>query len=614
MRKIQFKSIEMSYFLSTGKSVKYNFDDGIFFITGENRTTGQENQNNGVGKTNIFFDSIIFAAYGETSRNKFPKSAIPFNGGGRKKCLVEFEFDILENDFKQNVLIRRSINPSKLELIVDGEDLSQSNAASTQNYIIETFFKGIKKDVFMQSMATRADTTSFFSMNKVEREKFIGTIFDLAYIKEAEKLARLDYNELGKDLGKKDSEISAISPQLDMIKTQIKTTKEEVENEKNRRKERIDQLEREITEFKSSIGEAPKELNFEEETEKCRKTITKISDKISENRNDYDKLKSEYNDIKRRITNNISEIERKRKSKVCSECGRDIEKQERDILEKDCKKMENDNESLNKKLPPLKERAEELKEEILNLTDKKSKIEDAKNKITKRVVENQNLINQYNNKLSRLESMKNNLNQIKEDSNQPVNNLILRKLIEDFKNTKNKLKKCEVDFSEMEERLKVLEHVKIVFSDKGLRSSILSKLIALINSSLNNYLNRFRTPCSIEFDEHMDYVIKNIKGVEMPYEAFSGGEKWRINMSLFLTFSDILRIQNQITFSVKLIDEFFDLAIDQEGLGVISEILVERREDYGENPYIITHKTGFDIPDSYIINVVKEKGISRIES
>jgi DNA repair exonuclease SbcCD ATPase subunit len=612
MRRIKFKSIDLSYFLSCGEKVSYTFEDGIYFIRGENRTVGQEDQNNGVGKTAIFFDSLVYALYGETSRKKFPKDSIPFNRGGKKKCIVELKLDIAEDDTIIPVVINRTINPSKLTLTVDGDNKTQSNSPATQAYIADTLLKGIKKEVFMQSMATKADSGSFFSMMKTEREKFIGTIFDFTYIKEAEKLAREEFNTVSKKVSKKQTEISSSEPHLPIIKNQIKTVKVEFENATKKKQEQLGRLEIEISRMESFIGDKPEAIDLALETDKYSQLLTKIQTKVSVKKESRSTIKYEADINLSTIETNKREVERKTKAKVCGECGKDIDKDDRDVIDADCKRMVNENETLLELIVDQRVNYKELNEEIKLLEQKEFKVQNARSDLTSKAFKNQKEISDYEKKIREIEILKKDRKNALEDIKKPEDSSILKTLMRDYSETEKKIKIFKTELETLETELEVLHHVKIVFSEKGLRSSILSKLITLFNTSLNAYLMRLGAPCEVLFDEHMEYSMKTLGGLEMQYESFSGGEKWRINMALFLTFSDILRIQNQISFNIKLIDESFDYAVDQSGLDAISAILVERQKEHGENPYIITHKTQFDIPDAKIINVVKEKGQSRI--
>lgn len=602
----------MSYFMSTGKLLEYTFEDGIFFIRGENKSSGQEGQNNGVGKTNIFFDSLVFALYGEISRKDVSKSDIPFNKGGKKKCFVDLKFNLVEGDKTIPCRIYRSINPSKVILEIDGEDKSQSNARSTQEYFVNTVLKGIKKEVFMQSMAMKADSNSFFSMGKPEREKFIGTIFDFTYIKEAEKLARDEYNKKAKEVSEKKTQIEVKEPQIDTIKRQIQTAKKELDEKKKIKEQELKSVQEKIDRF--DLGEEPEEIDLEKESEKFNKLIDKAQEVILNKKEEFGNVSLEIKTRKSKISDNNNSIKRKEEARVCSECNREIEEEQRKKLDTDCHRLEQENSAIADYVKEQETLAISLTKTIKSYEDKLKVVKTKQSLLTSKVSKNQKEIATFKNNERELQSFKDRAVALSEEIKQPDDSSILKALISDYKQANVDLKVYQTEFTNLESELDVLYHVKIVFSEKGLRSSILGKLIDLFNSSLNNYLRKFRSSCEVEFNENMEYSIKTLGGTEQVYGLFSGGEKWRINTALFLTFSDILRIQNQIAFNVKLVDEFFDGAVDKSGLDIISDILVQRQEEYGENVLVITHKTEFDIPIARVINVVKEKGISRIES
>lgn len=274
MKKIIFKDIFLSYFLSTGERVEHKFQDGITFIRGENKSVGQKEQNNGVGKTAIFLDGLVYSLYGETTRS-LKKSEIPFNRGGKKKCIVRLRFDVVEGDDKKEVEITRTINPSKFTLKVDSEDVSNSNASATQDYLVDVILGGIKKEVFQHSIAMKINSTiPFMQMKKVDRDKFVGGVFDLSYLKEADKLTRDEYNKNLKEVGEKEVRLTSSKPQLTSIEDQIVFIEKQDEARKQERIAEINKLELEIKSM--VIGDRPKEINFDVEEGDINEKIRKL--------------------------------------------------------------------------------------------------------------------------------------------------------------------------------------------------------------------------------------------------------------------------------------------------------------------------------------------------
>lgn len=610
MRKIDFQDITMSYFLSTGKGVSYSFDEGIHFIKGENKSVGQEGQNNGVGKTAIFFDSIVFALYGETSRKNFAKSSIPFNRGGKKNCVVILNLNLTEGGVVTKVEITRSINPSKLVLKVDGVDKTQSNAKSTQEYLVNTVLKGINKDVFMQSIAMKAGANSLFVMGKPEREKFIGTIFDFTYIKEAEKLAREEYNKLARDLQEKSANLSYREERLFNSKEQIKIAKKELDERVKKEEAKLKEIQDKIDLVELSTK--PKEIDVQAEKEKCDKVIGKLGDEFNSVETERIDLERKIDELRKRETELEELIETKKTSKVCSECGQELDEEHRSNVDKECKKLQLELDSIPESIQNKHDKFLAVSGKKNLLGEKLKTVREGRDKIMDRAIKNKEKIANWQREKDHLTSLEDRAKELRESIATPSDSSVLKSLVKDFKTKTEEAKKLGEEIEDKEKDLQVLEQAKIVFSEKGLRSSILSKMINLFNASLNNYLSKFNAPCTIKFDEHMDYVIENLDGKEVEYESFSGGERWRINMSLVFTFSDVLRIQNQIGFNFKLFDEFFDGAVDKAGLEIISELLVQRQQAYGESAFIITHKTEFDIPEANIITVEKLNGQSKI--
>lgn len=680
MKKINFEKIFLSYFLSTGPKVEHEFGSGIYFVRGENRTEGQEEQNNGVGKTAIFLDSIVFALYGETSR-KIKKSGIPYNAGTKKKCIVELDLVV----DKKKIKITRSINPSKFTLTVDGENISESVSGATQEYLEREVLGGIKKEVFQQAIAMKIGSSKpFLSMGKPEREKFIGGIFDLSYLKECEKMAREDYNKSAKEKVAIDSKIEVTKPRLKSLIEQVKSAQEEDKKRKKDIENKLAELDVEkygldkveeptefTEEFKAEVFE-PKPFGeeFKEKTltkgvfqSKFEPKLEEFEGKLSEQtqalRNTEDSLK--HSNFK--ISTLQTEIKSLEESKSCPTCKRDydeeslkeidstleskkseisisekfnegfvesiekyksnIEKvnsaitkvkqkisEERDSFEDDWSKVV---EEENKRKTEFNERKNEFlskenerKNEFMSkINEKKNEYLERRNEYTLKKKDYEIYCEKLKNIESRIESLTKELSEDKSG--------LFNKLKEDAKTTKKQLEGLKGELVSKTEELEVLDTVKFIYGDKGLRSVILGRLVDLFNSSLNDYLERLEAPCSIEFNQDFDFVITNLNGDEISFDNLSSGEQLRVTTALAFTFKDILRVQNQVCFNIGFFDEFFDSAGDGRYLDTMSQIIEERYKELEESSYIISHRSDFEIDGMEEILVVKENGKSRIE-
>ena len=147
----------------------------------------------------------------------------------------------------------------------------------------------------------------------------------------------------------------------------------------------------------------------------------------------------------------------------------------------------------------------------------------------------------------------------------------------------------EANMEVINKRLAVLDTAKFVVSEEGVKTYIIKKMLDLLNSRLNHYLQILEAPCKCEFNELFEEIIYNDKGIECSYHNFSGGERKRIDFAVLFMFQDILRVQTGTSFSVSMYDELFDSAIDQIALDKILSVLKSRVEEFNESVYIISH-------------------------
>jgi len=588
MRKINFRKIQASGFLSLADPISLEFEKGFYTVTGEN-LDDREDSSNGTGKTSLF-SVLDFALYGEAKGLK--KSEIPFNGKARVSCVTVVEFDIDEDKYQ----VVRKLNPSALQFKKNGKDLTQSSAA-TQLEIEKTI--GIPYYVFNQCLSLKVNdqASSFVKFKKVEREKFVNVVFDLSRFKNMEKLVRSDLNLEKNKLEKRQIICDGLIENGETLKRQITTLQDEFDNRSERTKNKI-------KEIKSENADKKKELDAiekfsDEDKDNLEDNLKDLTDKSVKLQKMIDTLKGSITTYTNEIVSKQKQLESLKKDSVCGMCKRPMDNIDDVVLEnaeKDVKKIEKENNS-----KCLKNKAD-LKKAIKIKTTLRDKVDRFTADI--RAGENRNsqrtaIDDQIRSNDKQIDFLKNTIEEQKEESG-------LKEIENDYKNNEQKIKLQKKENDAISVVIDQLEKLKIVTSETGVRQHILEKLINFFNKRLTYYNRKFENPFTITFDGGFTPTILNDKGLEVSYQSLSGGEQKRVDIAVSFTFRDVLKSQNQISFNFCVYDEIFDTSIDSRGRKKILEHLTEELEADDSSIFLITHKNDLEIENVKNIHLIKK--------
>lgn len=193
----------------------------------------------------------------------------------------------------------------------------------------------------------------------------------------------------------------------------------------------------------------------------------------------------------------------------------------------------------------------------------------------------------------------------------PVIDSNLRRLNNEMTNIKAEIENLaktapEVDYTEVNELTAKLESLEVVREQLTVKTKIYADLkkimtplkifvikrrLLFMNLKINEYMNRFKLPFSLIFDEKFEpkiYVGKKAR----PYHLLSMGQKRRVNLSLTFTFWDLCAELNHTRFNVTFLDEIFD-NVDAANVEIILEILNEKVKDDLEIVFI-SHNGNFN--------------------
>jgi len=573
VRLVNFKSLTIKNFLSVGENpVTINFQSGVNVITGVNYD--KEDSKNGVGKSTIA-DALYFTLFGTTIR-ELSKDLI-VNSFTKKKCEVILDFDIENGNGLSQYRITRTINPTKCHMTKNGEDVTRSTMAKTNEYIQKLVMSNGK--IFQNSVImTINNTVPFMAQSKIDKRKFIESILSLEIFSEMLSKAREEHNILKKDYEVLFAKVEGIEKGYKFNKEQLDAFEETKRQKIETLNKRIDESKAKIEELKKDIKELPKDV-----LEKLDVKIQQCNEELQELQKQYKNNYQILADVKSKISHvddQLKEIEKV--GAICTTCKRAYSEDDLKHKEANKKELNSKLKDLNKELTTAQKALDKVntdqikkEKEIKDLQDKKNVVKDVlnNNKNTETKID---LINES------IQELLKEIEDVKKQTNEALENVV--------KELEEKLKTGKADLEKLDHDCNVLECVKFVVSEEGVKSYIVKKILAVLNGRMAYYLDKLHANCLCQFDEFFDEQITDEKGEYKSYFNFSGGERKRIDLACLFSFLDIRRMQGDVHFSTIFYDELLDSSLDDKGVELVLDILRERSLKHKESCYIITHR------------------------
>lgn len=226
---IIFEKIHIRNFLSVGDTpVELDFTThiGMNYVYGINPELGIRN---GIGKSAIFVDAILFALFGETAR-KINLPLVP-NRSCRKKCTVRLQFRtkgstwVVEHMMNPSSYTLHRIDPTTGEILED----KTTDKLPTLKYL-RTEILNTSPDLCRLAyvMSTGSDS-NLFSMKEAQRREFVDYVFTYTAIGAAYKKVNDDLNDFDRSISNEKSNYLRLSTDAEEFRKN--SEKEVVEKE-----------------------------------------------------------------------------------------------------------------------------------------------------------------------------------------------------------------------------------------------------------------------------------------------------------------------------------------------------------------------------------------------
>lgn len=595
MRFITFKRLEGKNFLSFGDTpVSVDLRPGVNSIIGSNYD--KEDSKNGAGKSSVT-EMLYYALYGTTLR-EISKDFIQ-NSITKKRCEVTLDFDITVNSKKDSYKIFRQLNPTKCLVYKNEEDITRSTLAKTNDLIQELIHT--PATVFKNSVIMSANSAApFMALSKTDKRKFIESVLGLEVFTQMLLKARDEYNNSKRDYEISYSKFETLNNELTFNINQLATYEDA-------KQQRISQLEEKKKTLEQEVKNYNK--NFKEEvllTEQSEKHIIYLAEKLKESEAKQKQLNSHVVKLEAEIASEAKQKAKLEATKdTCPTCSRDYSEEHVSHVQS---LIQTHVDVINQKAKLI----ELVKEGQIKLSIEIENIHDATNTYTKLKKEAEDA-KRHNEQIQvHINYCKNNIKDIERE--------IQLCKVQHNNDLKGKVSALEASVKENKEltdklnnELNVLDSVKYVLSEEGIKSFLVKKILTILNSRLAFYLKKLEANCLCQFNEFFDEEILDESSNQKSYFNFSGGERKRIDLACLFAFADIRRMQGDVNFSTVFYDELIDSSLDDKGVNLTVALLRDRYKENGESCYIITHRgTWVTTKSEHVIHVEKRNGISTI--
>ena len=598
MRFITFKTIEAKNFLSFGDvPVKVNLRPGVNAITGTN--LDKEDSKNGVGKSSIC-DALYYSLYGNTLR-EVGKDFIS-NTLTKKRCEVSLEFDITSNNTKDTYKVVRKLNPTKCHLFKNDEDVTRSTLAKTNNLIQDLI--RTPATVFQNSVIMSVNNAlPFMALPKTDKRKFIESVLGLEVFTAMVLKARDDYSILKKDYDNAYSKLEFAEKELEFNNSQFENYESLKQERISKQTDKQSRLISDIQILKDKLVDTTN-LNIE-----LHDAALNLNDsELEELNNKKAKLVVKVHKIEAEINTEHKQIRQLQTTKDnCPTCKRDYSEEHVKHVQDLIAQHESTITAYSEVKIQVNQAISDIDEATRKLHAERVTISTNKTNAQKQLADNNNSLLSISHLESNLKDVEDEINSITKEHNNELKGKISTLL--------SATSECKDKVNSLNHQLNVLDTVKFVISEEGIKSFIVKKILKVLNSRLAYYLKKLEANCLCQFNEFFDEEIIDEASNAKSYFNFSGGERKRIDLACLFAFADIRRLQGDVNFSTVFYDELLDSSLDDKGVSLTLKVLRERYQENNESCYIITHRgTHVTTKAEHTISVVKQNGITTISA
>jgi DNA repair exonuclease SbcCD ATPase subunit len=557
---------------------------GLTLVLGNNLDLGGDGARNGVGKTTMV-NALSYAIYGNALTNIRKENLI--NKTNAKGMLVTVEFE--KNGAKYR--IERGRKPNLLRFIVDNQEVNEAGTdeGAGENKVTQEAIErivGMSAEMFKHLVALNTYTQPFLSLKSGEQRDIIEELLGITQLSEKAEILREQIKSSKEMVRDEDSRIKALQESNSRVQISIDDLERRSRTWANKKASDISTFSAAIQEFENTDIEAELEAHRTLVIYKENESRLKLANKELATRQSNIKKLQEALTIAQKSLSAIQEHQ-------CPSCGQDVHDAKHDEMSAAAQ------EAVTLTISALQEehgflaQADMAVRSIDSLADrpktKYANVEDAA-------------------------AHKNNLENIKkqlESKNQEEDPY--QEQIEAMKKTAL----AEVSWDEVNRVSKLLEHqeflLKLLTSkDSFVRKRIIEQNLAYLNHRLGYYLDKLQLPHTVTFKSDLEVDISQL-GQTFDFDNLSRGERNRLILALSWSFRDVYESFTE-PMNLMFIDELVDSGMDSVGIEHSMSVLKSMGREMNRNIFLISHRDELASRVNNVLMVVKENGFTMLDT
>lgn len=567
---ILFKEIRYKNFLSSGN----HFTNITLDTSKDTLIVGQ----NGAGKSTIL-DALTFSLFGKPFRKVNKPQLV--NSVNERDCVVEIEFEIGTTKYK----VVRGIKPNIFVIYRNGSKLNEDCDAKEQQQFLEKQILKLNYKSFTQIVILgSASFVPFMQLSAAHRREVIEDLLDISVFSSMSEIIKGRLKDSKDALRVLDLKKESVADKILMQKRFIKTLEDSAQNDIAAKQEEIALLDQECAEHQETVIDLLEEV---EDLQTAIKGFTSSGDTVK-------KLNQFKAKLQTKELSSSKDIKFFEENTVCPTCTQTIDDEFR------VNRIGHLQQLLQKHTDSLTQ----IEKAISAEEEKEQKFLSLQREITNTSHE----ISQFNLRISNSGRRKSDL----ESEIQNLTDSIENRSAEDEKLSeyKDKLRSVLKELEDTKNTYDYLTQGSLLLKDDGVKSSIIRKYLPMINTLVNDYLQRMDFYINFTLDEEFNERIQTPVHEKFSYASFSEGEKMRIDLALLFTWREIARLKNSVVTNLLIMDEVFDSSLD--GFGTEEFLKIVRFVIKDANVFIISHKNELFDKFNHSLEFKKVGGFSRL--